>query len=93
MYPNSTNSMQCIVCVSESKKAFLIRKFDSEKSKQKECMDKALIPNKAVAAAPYKLAFMITKHKMPFNKCEAIVDFARSADPESPVFARMSNSR
>ena len=36
---------------------------------------------------------MVTKHKMPFSKCEAIVEFARSADPESQVFARMSNSR
>ena len=30
---------------------------------------------------------------MPFNKCEAVVEFARSADPESQVFAKMSHSQ
>ena len=49
--------------------------------------------NQVVAVAPYKLAFMITKNKMSFSKCEAVIKFARSADPESKVFSSMASSR
>ena len=56
-------------------------------------MVKALTPDEAVTVAPYKLAFTIEKYKMPFNKCDAIVQFARSADPQSKVFSRMPSSR
>ena len=67
---------------SESKKTFLIEKFESKKSKQKKCMDKALTPSQAVAVAPYKLAFMITKHKMPFTTCESIELYERVLQTE-----------
>ena len=56
-------------------------------------MAKALSPDQAVSLAPYKLAYTITKYKMPFNKCEAMVEFARCADPQSKVFSRMACSR
>ena len=56
-------------------------------------MVKALTPDQAFAVAPYKLAFTIAKYKMPFNKCDPIVEFARSADPQSKVFSHMASSR
>lgn len=81
------------LCYPEHKKSFLIAKFDAEKKKQQNFMVKALTPNQAVALAPYVLAYTITKYKMPFNKCEAMVEFAKCADPQSKVFSRMPSSR
>ena len=40
-------------------------------------------PNEMVKPAPDKLAFVISKHKMPFTSCEAFMEFAKSADPAS----------
>ena len=42
---------------------------------------------------PYKLAFVLAKHKLPFSTCEAFSEFARSADPSSSVFSQMACSR
>ena len=76
----------------ESRKS-LIQKFEHERERQKGLMVKALTPDEAVAVASYKLAFTIAKYKMPFSKCDALVEFARSADPQSKVFSRMASSR
>ena len=56
-------------------------------------MASATKPNDMVKLAPYKLAFVISKQKMPFSSCEAFMEFARSADPASTVFSRMPCSR
>ena len=53
----------------------------------------ALQPNELVKLAPYKLAFVLAKHKLPFSTCEAFSEFARSADPSSSVFPQMACSR
>ncbi len=50
-------------------------------------------PNQLVKLAPYKLAFILNKHKRPFPSCSAFVEFASSADPNSGVFSRMPSSR
>ena len=50
-------------------------------------------PNQLVKLAPYRLAFVINKHKMPFSSCSAFIEFASSAHPNSFVFSRMSSSR
>ena len=49
--------------------------------------------NKLVQLAPFKLAFVINKFKMPFSSCSAFLEFAASADPKSIVFRRMSPSK
>ena len=77
----------------KSRKTFLIQKFERERERQKSLMVKALIPDQAVAVAPYKLAFTLGKYKMPFNKCDAMVEFAQSADSQSKVFSQMASSR
>ena len=56
-------------------------------------MASALKPNELVKLAPYKLAFVLGKHKLPFSTCEAFTEFARSADPSSCVFSQMACSR
>ena len=50
-------------------------------------------PDEMVKLAPYKLAFVISKHKMPFSSCEAFMEFARNTDPSSLFFSKMPCSR
>ena len=52
-------------------------------------MASATKPNEMVKLAPYKVAFVISKHKMPFTSCEAFMEFAKSADPASVIFQKM----
>ena len=56
-------------------------------------MASATKPNDMVKFSPYKLAFVISKHKMPFTSGEAFMEFARSADPASTILNRMPCSR
>ena len=56
-------------------------------------MAHALKPNELVKLAPYKPAFVLAKHKLPFSTCEAFSEFARSADPSSSAFFQMACSR
>ena len=56
-------------------------------------MASVLQPTQLVKLAPYKLAFVLAKHKLPFSTCEAFSEFARSADPSSSVFSQMACSR
>ena len=77
----------------DNKKARLVRHFENTTLKQQATMVQAMEPNELVKLAPYKLAFVINKHKMSFSSCSAFVEFATSADPKSPVFSRMASSR
>ena len=62
-------------------------------TKQTSIISAALEPDELVKLAPYKLAFVIAKCKMPFSSCHAFVKFARAAAPNSVVFSRMPGGR
>ena len=64
------------LAIADSRKSFLIKKFEHERERQKGLMVKALTPDEAVPVASYKLTFTIAKYKMPFSKCDALVEFA-----------------
>ena len=78
---------------SEGKKRRLLHVFEGTIKNQQAVMASALKPNELVKLAPYKLAFILGKHKLPFSTCEAFTEFARSADPSSCVFSQMACSR
>jgi hypothetical protein len=77
----------------EDKRVRILKQFESSFSRQQATMRRAMEPNQLVKLAPYKLAFILNKHKMPFSSCSAFVEFASSADPNSVVFSRMPSSR
>ena len=79
--------------LSEGKKRRLLHLFEGTIQKQQAVMSSALKPNEVVKLAPYKIAFVLAKHKLPFSTCEAFSEFARSADPSSSVFSQMACSR
>ena len=60
---------------------------------QQAVLQSALNSDELIILAPYKLAFIIGKHKMPFSTCSAFMEFSRCADPNSAVFSRMPASR
>ena len=65
-------------------------KMQDKGSKQLNCF---MGPQRLIHQAPYKLAFVLAKHKMPFSHANYMVEFARAADPDSQVFQNMSSSR
>lgn len=71
----------------------LLRQFERSLKHQQSAMSAALLPDELVKLAPYKLAFVIGKRKLPFQICDALWEFASSADPQSAVFSRMPHSR
>ena len=71
---------------SQEKRRKLLRLFESRLRSQQSTLATAVRPDEMVKLAPYKLAFVISKHKMPFSSCEAFMEFARSADPSSLFF-------
>ena len=75
------------------KKERLVKQFERMYTKQTSIISAALKPDELVKLAPYKLAFVIAKSKMPFSSCHAFVEFARAADPNSVVFSRMPGGR
>ena len=75
------------------KKQRLVKQFECMYARQRNSLTRALQPDQLSKLAPYKLAFVIGKHKMPFSTCNAFLEFSRSADPNSPVFSRMAGSR
>ena len=75
------------------KRQRLISTFQRGLLRQQQLLKKATTPSQMRVIAPYKLAFTIAKHKMPFSSCEAFTAFARAADPESIVFKDMAGSR
>ena len=56
-------------------------------------LESALRSEDLVILAPFKLAFVIGKHKMPFSSCKSFPEFAKCADPNSVIFSRMPASR
>ena len=80
-------------CFSWGKKQRLIQQFQSMYATQMAMITTALKPDELLKAAPYKLAFVLAKHKMPFSSCDAFLEFARAADPNSSVLRRMAGSR
>ena len=62
-------------------------------AKQRSTLTAAIEPDALIKLAPYKLAFVIGKHKMPFSSCNAFLEFAKCADPNSSVFTGMAGSR
>ena len=63
--------------------------FEGQLMDQQSAMGSATMPNDMVKLAPYKLAFVISKHKMPFTSCDEFMEFSRSVDPASTVLNRM----
>ena len=58
---------------SEQKRKKLLRIFEGQLKDQQSSMASATKPNEMVKLASYKLAFVISKHKMPFTSCEAFM--------------------
>lgn len=50
---------------------------------QQAVLQAALSSDELTTLAPYKLAFVLGKHKMPFSSCSAYVEFGRCADSDS----------
>ena len=61
---------------SQEKKRKLLKLCESSLRSQQSTMAIAMKPDQIVKLAPYKLAFVISKHKMPFSSCEAFMGFA-----------------
>ena len=68
------------------KRLRIIKLFESNRKKQQATMKRAVEPQYFTKLAPFKLAFVINKHKMPFSSCQAFIEFAANADPNSCVF-------
>lgn len=71
----------------------LKEKYITDMKKGQEQVQQFLGPQNLIQTAPYKLAYTIAKHKMPFSSCDAFLEFAKAADPESVVFQKMAASR
>ena len=71
----------------------LKEKYLSDMKKGQDQVQQFLGPQDMITTAPYKLAYTIAKHKMPFSSCDAFIEFAKAADPDSVVFQKMASSR
>ena len=71
----------------------LKEKYLSDMKKGQDQVQQFLGPQSLIQTAPYKLAYTIAKHKMPFSACDAFLEFAKAADPDNAVFQKMSASR
>ena len=60
--------------------------YKSQVKKQQAVLQSALNSDELTILAPYKQAFVLGKHKLPFSSCSAFLEFARFADPNSVVF-------
>lgn len=78
---------------SEGKRSRILALYKSNLSRQQDTMRHAMEPNQLLKLAPFKLAFIINKHKMPFSTSPVFVEFAALADPNSVVFSQMPSSR
>ena len=77
---------------SEGKRLRILGFYESNLSRQQTTMRHAMEPNQLLKLAPFKLVFIINKHKMPFSTSPAFVEFAALADPNSVVFSQMPSS-
>ena len=68
-------------------------KYETKKLKQQGQLQSILDPQRKLALASYKLAYIIGKNKKPLSGCEHYVEFAKAADPDSTVFKQMQNKQ
>ena len=78
---------------SSSKKKLLVLKYETERKKQQGQLQSFLDPQRKVALASFKLAYIIGQNKKPLSDCEHILEFAKAVDPDSDVFKQMAGSR
>lgn len=78
---------------SQEKRKRLLNLYENQKKSQHAILQSAFTSDELTVLAPYKLAFLLGKHKMPFSSCSVFVNFAKCADPKSVVFQRMPASR
>ena len=78
---------------SEGKRSRILAHYEASILKQQATMKHSMEPNQLFKLAPYKLAFIINKHKMPFNSSTTFVKFATMTDPNSVAFSHMPSSR
>ena len=76
-----------------SKKRLLVLKYEAEQKKQQGQLRGFLDPQRKIALATYKLAYIVSQNKKPLSDCEHYVEFAMAADPDSDVFKQMASSR
>ena len=63
-------------------------KYEAEQEHQQGQIQQLLDPQRKVALASYKLAFVVGQHKKPLSDCEHYVEFAKAADPDSEIFSK-----
>ena len=78
---------------SEGKCSRILAHYEASILKQQATMKHSMEPNQLLKLAPYKPAFIINKHKMPFNSSTAFVKLVTLADPNSVVFSHVLSSR
>ena len=76
-----------------SKKRLLVLKYEAEQKKQQGQLQGLLDPQRKIALASYKLAYIVSQNKKPLSDCEHYVEFAMAADPDSDVFKQIASSR
>ena len=70
----------------QGKRMCIIKVFESNQKRQQAIIRRAIKPQPLTRLAPFKLAFVINNRKMPFNSCQAFIEFASNADLNSHVF-------
>ena len=76
-----------------SKKRLFVLKYEAEQNKQQGQLRGFLDPQRKIALASYKLAYIVSQTKKPISDYEHYVEFAMAADPDSDVFKQMASSR
>ena len=76
-----------------SKKRLLVLKYEAEQKKQQGQLLGFLDPQRKIALASYKLAYIFSQNKKPLSDSEHYVEFAMAADPDSDVFKQIASSR
>ena len=71
----------------------MVAQFKKSREAEKTKIEALGKPGILVRQAPYKLAYVIGREKLPLSACSTFVDFAKSADPSSTVFQQMASSR
>ena len=79
--------------MTRAEKLAIIDKFKKGKATAQDHMKEYLGPQTLINQAPYKLAFTLARHKLPFSQAEVFMEFAAAVDPTSEVFQKASKSR
>ena len=53
--------------------------------KQQQSLQEYTDASSLKVTASYKLAFTLAKYKLPLSSCDAMLEFAKAADPNSAV--------